>query len=774
MIEVEFPALDAINSANKAELQSLARKGGYKVSGTKEELKERLRRGIHGRIDHQKAVSQFSKSSQRTEYHKRPPGELLSFGQENAHLVANLMGMGEGTKKNILRELSDLNSQRNTAQLVACYEDPSLQINKSICRWCGYHARCNEKENNFFRKHINFKTKFEGVSYDGIDFDAETIQSFISQNELLVKYAEDDVNQPFSDADDPFGPFFGRGYSRELHIVPSSTIVLTSNKQNSVQWPHAFFSKYMNRTLTVFEAMIINIATKANSLKITESAADEFPTLQEVSEFFLSLEVTEQNLFTLGLDLTTEGGKLVYDMISNSKRWYEAGLYFGPVELFSHMNEKAPFLPALKKFLTEVKLALKRTIDSKIHDAEAHNLFIQDRNDVIILSPEPVGSEYLLLPQYRPVREIVVKELIKPWCIVDGDIHTRNKGLMIFPQDNNDSITHPDYSKLASTLTEFVHHPMNFRFNLWNHHKEEPIHKLEHGKRPVVTVYPPNDILAAYSSHAIFVNQKLTQNNRYFYKQREDFEIFIERMYFSRLDNRKVVDQLRDEHRHLRKSLNAPRSRRLTPYNRLIGLSKVAPNLIHYSDRDPDGTDDAKDQITEEFSINFNYTKAEEENFTTIIIRRVSKGEDERKLSSATWSIVEQTGVPFVGQRRLLKKFMEQMNPNDQPGQKSSKVLGLYLSKSLLFEIEEERKAPVKSPFSRKLGSIINSYSNSGVVCLSSREEYQAIQHNLGPVQLRHHKSINRNGKEIQFLSWNPPQIAGSSSRLVFFVGTNS
>ena len=294
--------------------------------------------------------------------------------------------------------------------------------------------------------------------------------------------------------------------------------------------------------------------------------------------------------------------------------------------------------------------------------------------------------------------------------------------------------------------------------------KEEALHRSGHEIRPVVSVYPPNDILAAYSGHAIFVNQKLTQNNRFFYKQREDFEIFIERMYFSKLDHRKVVERFRGEHKELRKLLNAPRSRRLTPYNCLIEMSKVAPHLIHYSDRDPDGTDDAKNQITEEFSINFNYTKAEAESSTTITMRRVSSLDEdgklklsgERKLSSAMWSVVEQTGEPFVGQRRLLKKFMEQMNPNNQPGQKSSKVLGLYLSKSLLYEIEEEWKAPVKSAFSRKLGSIMNSYSNSGVVCLSSEEEFLDIQHNLGPVQLRHHKSINRNGKEIQFVSWNP------------------
>ena len=135
MSKVEFPTLDGINSANKAELQALARKRGYKVSGTKDELKERLRRGIHGRVDHQKAVRQFSRGSQQTEYHKRPDGELFPFGQENAHLVAMLMGIGEGINKNLLRDLSYLVSQRNTAELVACYEDPSLQINKSICRF---------------------------------------------------------------------------------------------------------------------------------------------------------------------------------------------------------------------------------------------------------------------------------------------------------------------------------------------------------------------------------------------------------------------------------------------------------------------------------------------------------------------------------------------------------------------------------------------------------------------------------------------------------------
>ena len=44
----------------------------------------------------------------------------------------------------------------------------------------------------------------------------------------------------------------------------------------------------------------------------------------------------------------------------------------------------------------------------------------------------------------------------------------------------------------------------------------------------------------------------------------------------------------------------------------------------------------------------------------------------------------------------------------------------------------------------------MNSYSNSGVVCLSSEEEFPDIQHNLGPFT-RYHKSINRNGKEIHF-----------------------
>ena len=110
-----------------------------------------------------------------------------------------------------------------------------LQINKSICRWCGYQVRCNEKENNYLRKHIIYQIKPDGVSYDAMDLDVEAIQSFISQEGLLVEYPENDINQPFSDAGDPFGPFFGRGYSRELHIVPSSTIALRSKaKQRPV------------------------------------------------------------------------------------------------------------------------------------------------------------------------------------------------------------------------------------------------------------------------------------------------------------------------------------------------------------------------------------------------------------------------------------------------------------------------------------------------------------------------------------------------------------
>ena len=84
--------------------------------------------------------------------------------------------------------------------------------------------------------------------------------------------------------------------------------------------------------------------------------------------------------------------------------------------------------------------------------------------------------------------------------------------------------------------------------------------------------------------------------------------------------------------------------------------------------------------------------------------------------------------------------------------------------------MNERRKAPVKSALSRKLGSIMNSFQ-LGCGLLNSPEEYMAIQHNMGPVWLRHHKSINRNGKRFNFCLGT--SLAGSSSRLAF-VGTNS
>ena len=142
----------------------------------------------------------------------------------------------------------------------------------------------------------------------------------------------------------PVWTIFRTSAPRELHIVPSSTIALRS-KANSVRGPMlSIRSTWTGRhgleaTLNIARSEFIKIRTLHRWI----------PNASRGIEFFQSPD-NSTKFVHVGSWFDDRRWKISWWYDQDHKRWYEA-LYFGPVELFSHTNEKAPFLPALWNFL---------------------------------------------------------------------------------------------------------------------------------------------------------------------------------------------------------------------------------------------------------------------------------------------------------------------------------------------------------------------------------------------------------------------------------------
>ena len=249
--------------------------------------------------------------------------------------------------------------------------------------------------------------------------------------------------------------------------------------------------------------------------------------------------------------------------------------------------------------------------------------------------------------------------------------------LMIFHQGWRDH----NSSRLFET-TEHIdrinHHPMNFKFTLWDKCKVEPLHKSDMGYGQLFLGLPSNDIFAAYASHAIFVNQKLTQNNRFFYKQREDLKFLLSGCISQNLTIGKLLNNSRMNTR-IRKGIERStlkETHTLQMFNRDGGCS--SPHTLFW--QRPRRNRRCKKPDYWRIS-QFPYRK-QDLRVPQRIIRRVSPDEDEPETKRWT-NLAPQCGHRWANRwtfrrtAQIAKEIQGQMNPSNQPGQKSSKVLGL-------------------------------------------------------------------------------------------------
>ncbi len=737
---------------------------GLTTTGTKAIVKARLLTAFHPNTYNHKIMDEFSHDEVKNQFPKRPDGELFEFGEHNSDIVGHLLGLERKNPIQTLQLVQTLAAKSNGIT-VPCYLNSSaLEINKAICRWCLHTNECDSKESDFQREDLRFglhvPENWDLKNEKRLRSDVDRIKNFIIGKEYQINYNIDRPDAPFSNSIDPFRPYFGRKHSRKLFIVPLICVTAPDERIHDSHWSHTFYSKFMNRTLTMFEGMIIRLCT---STDFGLSADDEFPTLRSVKNYTDEFSVTQANWRCLAIenhDMTPR----IYETILNAEKHFYNGLYEIRVDLFRRYKENVSFEKSLRNFIQEIRDA----VDNHFHKDIDQQIFFEQRMDIIILDNSRRRQMTKFLPKYRPIRMITIPELSNAWAIADGEVS--------FPKDSQHiPIKGSENAKTIQTMDAFLEtlqssnmHPMGFSFHKWNM-------DLNGNTAADISLFDYDELIEAYACHLQYINQKLTQNDENFFTRREDFELVIERIFFPS-DGRKIPNHLQESYDGFLKDFFYPRSRVQQPLERMLALSKSYPKMLRYTE-DPDRNDVAQNQVTEEFTFFQSYILNDNEIKRRLSIRRVSREDTINRMG--IWNSyrdqTKQRGYePFLGQHILLPKLLSCLNSDADTGKIKLRNNGLYCSNSFQDVVLLEANANTNSKLIKMLGKILNQNNGQGVTCIATESEYEKITDVFGKSANRKHIVELCTGETHVFVSWLPSMSGSVTSNLAMYVGLGS
>jgi hypothetical protein len=771
---LQAPNLENLKSRTRISLVELCKKNQLRSSGTKELLLNRL-------LDYfgysEEASLQVNGhiyiNSEEMVYEPRPEGKLFQIGSENSATLSAILGLSTSPDGNVFEKFTRMTMDIDSMD---CYEVPGIKISKRVCNFCRLKTSCDTKELDFNKNHLQLeiKLKSDDKERESLEFDKRKLQDYFSAYKFVVNYNQGDTDSKsgdsknrliFSKKTDPFKPGFGENSSRRLSLTLLNYTSSTSKKDTT--WSHLFYSNILGRTLTFFEAMLIN---SMNSKTTDVSGTSPFPSIQEIYKFFtdtlkINLESSEPDIrrilkkvFTTKLEvIMNEESKLfIEDLLNNTRRFFELGLYDTPTELFMHYKEKNSFDRHVINFLIEIVTSLQ------VNRFPKGELFLDKRLDAIIFSNRSDLNTLHLLPPYRIIRVVNDIQLDHSWVLIDGGIPHVDFSQKKREIKNEVKTVKTKMNRVISMLKKNVKHSKDFLFQYWNesisvdaneHHEKNP------QKRRFVSVFSNYDIFEAYAMHEFLINLKLNHGDMSFAENTEYFNTFFERMFMFKFDGRLYKDP--DIVKNLKERLHQPRSKNLLPLVRLIRLSNQFPDIIEMIE-DPDGTDRTRKENTTQFKFTSNYSINSKKETTMICIRRV------KILNSheTYWKLHETDGKEIFGQKKTLRGFFKSLNYNPQTVTSSSiPDVGLFLTNGVhnLFD-----QFAMKKSFQvfNKLGTVLNSYSSEGVLCLCTPGELDAVIGLMGQMKTR---EINFDGNLVY--AWQPPLATRVSSQNVRFTG---
>ena len=607
---------------NKTNLKSFADWYGIDNKGTKIQLIERLyvyKWGVNPNnlISKSRKIINLESSTQKFE--PRPLGSRIKLGKLKKIEFESILGMKVNPSSKIFKSLQKLIPQDEVSSLVKCRKGTE-KINRSICEWCLYSNECDDndaakiKENS---RYIFLQSKSGAKS--AIKDDKLLITSFMDKKDFVVDYNSNIVNLIFSSRTDAFKPMFGRKSKRQMFITPASFCTISNQSKNGSHFSHIFYSSLLGRSITIFEAIVLDKLSDSDFSDKSSSPSFEhtynwfetrlgFSESQNlVSKLKKMIQFVNRN-FLESYNPNTQPGisgydnsALFHDIFSKGREMFRYNLIDISAELFSCFVEGSSFEEQVYNFFNEIysKLYTLEKFDSgKIK--RGGNKIIDSRIDCILLHPSDKTENVKLIGKYRLIRKIPIKNLSEPYLIIDGlpvelnhNEASENESISmnIFEQSSNAFRT-------CDMLNKSKYHLDPIYFCPWNETKNEELDSLTN----LVMLFDGNSINEAHSMNLFLENLNTMKGDRNYFVKIDNFNLFIETFFEISYSLNDSPSSEMSSFLEIREEVMNPRIKKQSTYDKILHLSELFPNYVSRME-DPDGDDIAKGRDTEQITI---------------------------------------------------------------------------------------------------------------------------------------------------------------------------
>ena len=578
-------------------LKQKCRELNLKLSGAKQDLIDRIQQK-EGNLLSEIILSNTLERDLRTRGKKFP---LAGKEQE----LERILGIRSRSSGHI--DFQSFAMVPNT-ELSSCLRDDDLRINLQICNWCTQRRICDNVESRALvtSNIIEIRSKLHQEHSD-----IETLENWFSSS----KFVKSDSSEAmlFSNLSDPFKPGFGKMINgRRLYLVPLDEIakVFVDKGHN---WSHLFYSPFLRKTLTVFEALFLNTLAKFH-LTFSESIDIEYPTLNELEECFKHLlgsgwakaskinllNALNQKLFSD--ESILKGNELLKNLLENSNNSFTSNLLDNKLEMFTNErttftqieldSNKSAISPQLTEFLYEVIQRVKLN-----HVEKPNEQFFQQRTQCQIFTPEKVHN--LELPiQHQILRIQSIEGLVDSWCLIDAAITLSEENMAPFhniPEHWFEKFEIPDTVK-ERICSESL---SSLKVVNWN-----DFNKSNNGS--AIIMFEPSHIFTANSMNMLLNKYTNSSGDIHSVKNLESLESIMRLVFFSLIDkidtSISTMKALEEKLRNLKREFSLPTYRRLKPIDCLGELSKDFKDFIRY-ESDPDKNDVVHKKDTEEIRL---------------------------------------------------------------------------------------------------------------------------------------------------------------------------
>ena len=696
-------------------------------------------------------------------YYSRPKGKHLNiYGKVKE--IENILGIRPSVEDQDILFREFVSEVNNSSDVIDCFHVPNFKINRMICSWCQRNVECSfleEESSTQSRKYQVFEKK---GSKSGSDI--SILESYFQKREYKVN----SVTPLFSDEMDPFKPNLTNKGSR-IMILLNINDINYGKEQRLGSWSHIFYSKYLFRTLSTFEAILLNSYVFAASEDVNLGALfkkaeliENLPTIKDVKDFFSDLfpghyqfnktktqikhSLNKKNLLDGKLSNIKEEFHFMTEAYNNTKRFFNYGFFDVNLELFTCYRPGMTLDDCIVEFFFEVQSYLQPLFARGSVNLDS-SFFESRKKCIVYCNARDVGVDLPI--NYQVVRVEIIENLANSWVLVE-DISDQ----IIFSGIKSQKGIKTDWIE-----TKFVP-KKRFLDKISNQYRGKNLAiwpNVNKNKSPEfgnLIIFNPIDIFSLMSVNLVGKSKSFSTEDTFSESKRESFWHLLSSIFFGNLryntgdEIKEFNSDKRDKLIKFKEIFQHPKFRRFMPFNLIENMHSEYPeshDFIEYRKIDNPGFER---DIIHRLVIRSPGYVCHGETYSDLewIFERTESRDEENRVELSLWENVSAKGWEFeLNHQRKIKNFVEMINHTDVRNslffQDNQYAL---LSPKVIKLLDQENMKSHR--FENYLINRVNQDGQSNALIFTFYSELGQLENLIGKVDFLN-SNIEMNGDEI-------------------------